>query len=388
MRETDASQARPSLVGCIGDARPRKVLHCISALQGGGAERQLGLLLRNWKWKRIEMAVLCFEGAASPPMDDTITIIRVSRGPKWQVIGLARRVQEAIAAYAPDLIHTWLPEILTVPAAAAGFAAGIPILSSQRRAPARVAERALWLRDRCGYPAHLLASRMVANFPPSSARAPIYRWLFRRRDGVVIRNAVDVSAPLARRSLLARSTGPYRVVFAGRLVRQKRVGLLIEAMGALKAEGCDVRLAIYGDGPLRHKLRELAASIGVADRIAFHGFRPDWHDDAALADVFALPSVSEGMPNVLLEASAVGLPVLATRIPEIAAVFTHDADAWLVKPDDRDDLVKGLGLLVSNPAIGDRLVATASGLVRAFSIQAMVDSYVRLYGEMLGLEDA
>lgn len=133
------------------------------------------------------------------------------------------------------------------------------------------------------------------------------------------------------------------VLFVGNLVPVKAIDVLIAACGKLKTEGWPVRLVLIGSGPLRANLEEQAARLGLRDRVELVGSLAqdrlaNWY---RAADVFVLPSHSEGVPNVLLEASACGAPWVASRvggIPEIAELgFSR-----LVPPNDPDRLAAAI----------------------------------------------
>ncbi len=117
----------------------------------------------------------------------------------------------------------------------------------------------------------------------------------------------------------------------GRLVKRKGQSLLIEACAALLERGVPVRLTLVGDGPRRAELEALAGRLGVADRVRFAG--SVGHDDILpmfrSADVFCLPSFSEGVPVVLMEAMAHSVPVVTTRIMGIPELVEDGvADCW------------------------------------------------------------
>ncbi len=134
------------------------------------------------------------------------------------------------------------------------------------------------------------------------------------------------------------------VLSVGNLVPVKGQDLLIEACARLAAQGVRFRCCLVGQGPLRPALQEQAARLGLGERFRMlgalpQGELPDWY---RAADVFALPSHSEGVPNVLLEAAACGTPFVASRvggIPEIEGIGPSE----LVPPNDPVALAEALG---------------------------------------------
>jgi glycosyltransferase involved in cell wall biosynthesis len=144
----------------------------------------------------------------------------------------------------------------------------------------------------------------------------------------VIYNALDgdlfrPGAKSAAREKLNLPVGERVVLFVGNLVPVKGIDVLLEACARLSQQGTAFQLHIVGQGPLRGQLQQQAERLGTAGRVHWHGsipqvLLPEWYQ---AADVFVLPSRSEGVPNVLLEASGCETPWVATRvggIPEIA----------------------------------------------------------------------
>lgn len=171
----------------------------------------------------------------------------------------------------------------------------------------------------------------------------------------VIRDGVDPAVfhpgpKGAARDRLGVTPGDPVMLFVGNLVAVKAIDVLLDAMAQMVAAGVRVRLLLAGGGPLRGKLEAQARRLGVSESVRFLGPRPqeelaDW--DRA-ADVFVLPSHSEGTPNVLLEASACGTPWVATRvggIPDIAALGA----SRLVPPGDAAALAAALTSSLREP---------------------------------------
>jgi glycosyltransferase involved in cell wall biosynthesis len=142
-----------------------------------------------------------------------------------------------------------------------------------------------------------------------------------------------------------------RLLTVGRLVAVKGHGVLLEAVARLAGEGVDVAATLVGDGPRRAELEALARDLGVADRVRFTGRvgQDDIRRFYAEADVFCLPSFAEGLPVVLLEAIAAGVPVVASRITGIPELVEHGTSGVLVPPGRPDRLADALRDLSSDP---------------------------------------
>jgi colanic acid/amylovoran biosynthesis glycosyltransferase len=157
------------------------------------------------------------------------------------------------------------------------------------------------------------------------------------------------------------------VITVGRLSARKAHSVLVEAIAALRSEGVDVRLTIVGDGEERAGLEALAGELEVSDRIAFAGAVA--HDALtellAAADVFCLPSASEGLPVVLMEAMAVGLPVVAARIMGIPELVEDGMSGYTVAPGRADSLADALRRLAGERERWEQMGAAGRRKVEA-----------------------
>lgn len=135
--------------------------------------------------------------------------------------------------------------------------------------------------------------------------------------------------------------GPFRLLNVGRLTEQKRMDRFIRVIAALRTRhGMDVVGTIVGTGPLDATLRALATAVGVdRDTLSFEGARADMTPIYHEADALILTSEWEGTPNVVLEAMACGVPVIATRVGGVPDLVTDGGSGFLVPADQGDDAV-------------------------------------------------
>ena len=142
-----------------------------------------------------------------------------------------------------------------------------------------------------------------------------------------------VGAPI-RRADLGWDEQDFVVGVIGRLAVAKGHSVLLKAMSVLRDKGVGLRCYFAGDGAERERLELEARSAGLLDRIHFAGFREDVGSALDFIDLLCLPSMSEGLPNVLLEAVACWVPVVATTVGEIPSLLRDGEDALLVPPND------------------------------------------------------
>jgi glycosyltransferase involved in cell wall biosynthesis len=168
-------------------------------------------------------------------------------------------------------------------------------------------------------------------------------------------------------------------VFSGRLESEKRVDRLLRLWPRLRRDHPDATLLVVGDGREAPAL-QAAAPAGVR----FAGAVDDIENYLRAADVFALPSIAEGLSNALLEALATGLPAVVSDLPGNRRLVTHDMDGLLVPVDDEPGLEDALGRLLGAPDLRARLGSAARQKIeRDFALAATADRLVDLYRDLL-----
>ncbi|MCI0336625.1 MAG: glycosyltransferase [Acidobacteria bacterium] len=165
----------------------------------------------------------------------------------------------------------------------------------------------------------------------------------------LLRNVVDTDhftpAPRAE-------DGTKMIAAIGRLVRQKRFDRMLSIIARVRVQSrYPVRAMIVGDGPLRSQLEEQAAELGLSDAIEFKGTVTDIRVIYRAADALLLTSDWEGSPNVVLEAMACGLPVVATGVGDVPEIILEGETGFLARPEDDEKLVAGLLELLHNPPL-------------------------------------
>ncbi len=178
-----------------------------------------------------------------------------------------------------------------------------------------------------------------------------------------------------------------RVVFTGRLHPQKNLDLLLNAWVAV-ANQTAANLVLVGDGPDRARLSALAESLGISDRVFFAGSVEDPADSLRAADVFALPSVAEGLSNSLLEAMSTALPCLASDIGGNTDLIEQGITGKLVAIGDRPAWASALIQAIENVDESRRIGEAARRRIeREFALPVVVDRYLALYRRMLARDD-
>jgi glycosyltransferase involved in cell wall biosynthesis len=361
----------------------RKVLFLIPFFTVGGAERVLLTLLCHLDRNRFEphLGLLQAKGEfmGDIPKDVVIHDLRISRVRYAlpSIVRLAWKVK-------PDVILSTLAHL------------NLALISSRFLLPRGTR---LLIREA------VVAS---ASIPQETRHPRVWEWLYRRlykradkivclsdsmvrdlierfdvptRKIVRIYNPVDIAA---MRQLAGNGKSPYsgsgpHLIAAGRLCRQKGFDVLVNAMPAIVEHLPNARLTILGEGPLRVQLTEQVQRLGLAESVHFLGFRSNPWPYFKHADLFVLPSRYEGLPNVLLEARACGVPAVATDCPggtrEIADI---DSRVHLVPTEDVGAIASAIVSLCKVTRNIRQDAEEPKELIKRFGVQVIVDDYSSL----------
>lgn len=346
----------------------------IGQLTVGGAEGQLLELVRGLDRTRFEPVVYSLSeesGAMQSRFEAAgIPVERIGAvGPRR-----ARRLAAACQRDRIDLIHSWLFIANSYAWAARCLGVRVPLVTSARNCKTQgLGHHALNIAAFRGSARIVANSEQVREYIVGTYRAP-------ERRVEVIYNGVDI----ARFSAARATTGNAPIVVAaGRLVAQKNFTLLIEAAARLRQAVPSARFRIAGSGPQRDALREQIRAAQVEESVELLGERHDMEAVFREADVFWLTSSWEGLPNVVIEAMASGLPVIATDVGGARELFNSGREGFLVRPASLDDLVYYGGALLRDPDLRRVMGSAARTRAQGFSLARMVQGMQDVYDAAL-----
>jgi glycosyltransferase involved in cell wall biosynthesis len=206
----------------------------------------------------------------------------------------------------------------------------------------------------------------------------------------LVENAIDANEFIRRTDLneaQRRASVPKgRLVIGavGRLSAEKGFDLLIRAVQQLVLAGHDVEVWIIGEGDAGPHLRALAAELGLSDRVRLLGYMSDTRPLYEAMDVFALSSLREGLPNVVLEAMAMEVPVVATRVAGVPRLIRDGETGVLVDPGSVEALTSGLRRLLGDSHTRVQLAAAARQcIVEKFSFATRMQKVRAVYDGLL-----
>ena len=178
------------------------------------------------------------------------------------------------------------------------------------------------------------------------------------------------------------------ILTVGRLSGEKGHRYLVDALNILRQKHAelDFRLLLVGDGLERHNLQAQIDERGLRDRVCFVGHQKDVMPYYSLADLFVLPSLSEGSPNVLLEAMLAKIPIVATVVGGVPETVEHGHSALLVPPRDPVALAQAIATVLQNPEFANTLRSNAyAAVLRRFSPDAYCSGLLAVYRELLAV---
>jgi glycosyltransferase involved in cell wall biosynthesis len=365
-------------------APPTRIAFCITDLDAGGAERALVQIVTRLDRSRWDPSVFCLskEGELAAVLRQAEIRVVCLGAEKRDGLSVVWRLSRKLARLQPALLQTFLHHA-NIAGRIAGTAARIPVIvSGIRVAEKRIGFR-LWL-DRATewmVARHVCVSQDVAAF--SAERGGLAPSKI-----CVIPNGVDASvlaeAPPADLGQFAIPAGSRTLLFVGRLDPQKGPFVLLAAVKELLPRHSDLHVLFVGDGPLGQRLRGWVTEENLSSRIHFAGRRNDVPSLLRAAEIFALPSLWEGLPNVVLEAMAAGVPIVASRVEGISDLLTDGRTGLVVPADSPGELAEAIERLLGDRECARQMGGNAQSFVQEqFEWSRVVARYDELYRELL-----
>jgi glycosyltransferase involved in cell wall biosynthesis len=189
---------------------------------------------------------------------------------------------------------------------------------------------------------------------------------------------------LPLRQALGLPSDRFYVCAAGRLSPEKGHRYLLRAVANLIDRIPGLLVVLLGEGRERPNLERLAAELGITNHVLFAGFKKDIHPWIQAADVLVNPSLTEGMPNVVLEAMALGTPVIATNVGGVPDLVEHLHSGVLVEPGDFTSLTAAIYASFGDPAERLALAQNAQKRLFEYSPEQQTQRLNELYAQALG----
>jgi glycosyltransferase involved in cell wall biosynthesis len=375
------------------NADRQRVCFVIPSLAGGGAERVAVQVLNALDSSRWDRSLFLFE-RLGPFLADVSPDIRLESADVTSRIGQWRALRRFVRKTKPDVVVAFLSywsALTATRGAGVGakvvFAISTPVgafLADRDYRWSQPLNRRVFttvMRTACARADRIIASStgvaddLIESVGSTAARIR------------VVHNPVDVRevTSAAREPIDSADESRWQrpvVVAAGRLAEAKNYPLLIEAFALLRRR-MPATLFILGTGDQEANLRALIAAHGLADSVHLCGFRRNPWSYIARADVFALTSHYEGFGNVLVEAMACGVPVVATRSAGTLEVITSGADGLVVDQHEPVAFANALATVIEDGALRAQMAATARQHAERYRTDTIAGDYERVLTEAL-----
>jgi glycosyltransferase involved in cell wall biosynthesis len=365
--------------------RPLRVLHVINGEHYAGAERVQDLLAARLPEFGFEIDFACLKPRLFPELRrstrsavyDVGMHSRLSLGAAWRVAEIVERGKYA-------LLHTHTARSALVGRLAA-MLTGVPMVHHVH-SPA-TADTAHPVRNWLNATSERFSLRRAAALVAVSQSLAEYARQKRlsKRPVRVVPNGVPLRGPLADRP---RPTPPWRLGAVALFRPRKGLEVLLDAVAELLGQGLDLRLQAVGTfetSEYEQAVHRRVDELGIGSAIEWRGFQADVDGELAKMDLFVLPSLfGEGLPMVVLEAMAAGVPVVATRVAGVPEAIRHGIDGLIAEPGNSAELAAMIRRVLDGEADWSAMRASAHQRQREmFSDERMAHDVARLYREIL-----
>src|SRR4051812_25811871 len=366
-----------------------RLLKFLTNFNIGGTERQFVQLVQKIDPNRFDLHVSCFERTGSfLPATEARGVPLTEYGIRRLYSPSTLRAQWQFARYLREnqihIVHSYgfYPNFFAVPAARL---AGVPVVIASIRDTGEVLEHS---KRRAQKAACRLATHVLAN--ADAVRDRLIEDGYNSGKISVIRNGIipvqterlERGGPI-RREFGIPDDAPILLILS-RLNALKGIPYLLGAMPAVLAKFPKTRLLIVGDGAQRQTLERQTESLGLKRAIIFTGFRMDVPNLLRETSISVLPSLSEGLSNVLIESMAAGIPTVATMVGGNFEVIRDGVTGFLVPPKSSAELSRAILLLLNDPEMAENMGKAGILHIRQrFSIDRALHETEQLYMSLL-----
>lgn len=366
---------------------PTNIAIIAGQLVVGGAEKQLYLWLANLDRESFNPIVLTLHPGygdywEKPVEDLGIPLFRINH--RKNRFSRLREIRRTLQPFQPQLVHGWhlfsgAYASLVAPRFKAKSLVGIrsSFESIQNSLELRIAER--------------FADAFITNSESAAARIksekPSVRQVYVVPNAVI----VDFEAREAVRERLTQELDlrpdALWLIAIGRMEQLKHFDELLEVAASLREKHCNFQLILIGGGAEESYLKQLSQQLRLEDYVRITGEIPNANQWLKGFDIFCMPSVSEGLPNVVMEAAAAGLPIVTWQLPFYEELLTPSETALMAAPGDRAGFEQAVLKLINDQSLREELGAAAQAqITEKFSLDRYIQNMTRVYEMMLQLE--
>lgn len=371
---------------------PQNILYIIPRPEIGGAERQLLMLMQGLDRTHYRPHVVCLDGEGSLIDDyrDVAESCLVLNRKKAFDLRALKTLCTHIKTLQPALVHTWLYIANLYGSVATRLSVDVPLIVSQRGLGIDPQHNTfkIWQMRMFNRLIAKLSDRLLVN--ANAVTEPMYEVGYRPEKTQIIYNGLNLDihiTPQQQNDLREElNIQPDETILAAiaRIDPKKDLETMLRAFAIVHKQNSKTRLLIAGGGfpKYQKKLEKLAEALDIQNNVMFLGFRNDPQVILSICDISLLSSLTEGLPNAILESMALGKPVVATEVGGIPELITDGEHGYLVPKGDYEQFA--CSILNINPERAQEMgLAGKEKAHQQFGQQAMVEHTTAVYDDLL-----
>lgn len=341
----------------------------IGTLCNGGAERVVSILASQMARQGITVEILTYyDREISYEIDSQVIIsaVETKSGKKGKLSNLLW-LRKYFRENAKIIISFLAP--FNMMAIAANFGNSVPIIVADRNDPTRIPANKLMrkLRD-------ILYGFATAVVVQTKQNQAYFSKIVQKKSHVIY-NPIDLKG---NEGSALHTQKEKKIVTAGRLMPQKNQKMLIQVFCNVLKRYPDYELYIYGEGPSREELEQFIEKLGIRNHVFLPGNVKDIHDRIKDAEIFVLSSDYEGMPNALIEAMCLGLPVISTKVSGATDLIINDKNGILVEVNSLEQLQAAMLELIENKQKRSNIAKEAVRLAHRLDATLIMEQWIKV----------
>lgn len=345
----------------------KKHLFFIGTLQNGGAERVVSILAGKMAEQGMNVEILTYYDMPvfyKVHSDVKVTCVEKETGTKSKGKNFFW-VRKYFRENADVLISFLAP--FNIFALVCNFGTGTPIIVADRNDPTKIPSNTLVRKVRD------FLYRFADGIVVQTKKNQSYFSKQVQKKSEIIYNPINLGEKAGSALQTAKDK---KIVSVGRLMQQKNQKMLFRAFKNVVEKYPEYQLVIYGEGPMRGMLENYAKELGIEANISLPGSVSDVHDRIKDAEVFVLSSEYEGMPNALIEAMCLGLPVISTKVSGATDLIIDHKNGLLTELDNQKELENAMLELIGNPTLAEKLAKNAIELNNSLELNKIMNQWI------------
>ena len=351
----------------------KKITIFVGTLEKGGAERVISILSKKMIENEMDVEILLFYNSKIYyPIDERIKVTSVeketgSTNLMKNLFWMRRYIKNNTGCLISFLAS------LNIFALTASLGLNIPVIVADRNDPRKVPES--YLKRKLRDVLYHLAYRVVVQ---TSHNKEYFNNIIKRKT-IIIHNPVDLGNDIG---IAIQTPKKKKIVTVGRLMQQKNQKLLIDSFSSVSQKYPEYCLCIYGEGPVRKELEDYIQGKHLEEKVFLMGQVDNIFEEISDAELFVLSSDYEGMPNALIEAMCIGLPVISTDVSGAKDLIENNVSGIVVDVNSKKQLTEAMEKMLANEAFRVNCSRKAINVAKRLSPDVIFKEWLDVIGEV------